>query len=276
MPARQIVFVTGLSGAGRSTAMHALEDLQFWCVDNLPLQLLEKLLQLATVAGGRVAKLGLVGDARDPELVAGFPELYRALREAGHAVELLFLEATDAELRRRFELTGRPHPLAATHGGLGEAIAAERELLAPLRARATAILDTTALTVHELRRQVVSHLGGASRRLQVDLLSFAQVAGIPAEADLVLDAGPLAEDAGPAERLPAGSFAAPTVLERAEELIAFLLPCFEREGKAYLTVAVGCPDGQRRAPALAERLRERISARGLPVQLRHRDRSAQP
>jgi len=277
----RIVFVSGLSGAGKSTVAHALEDLQYWCIDNLPSELLPKLMALAAAAGGRIDRLAVVCDARDPALGQVLPPLLDDLRARHWAVDLLFLESADAVLTRRFERTGRPHPLAAEGRDIAQALALERQLLAPVRARATQIIDTSALTPHQLRQVVASRSeGGTGSRLEVGLLSFGFPHGVPPEVDIVVDLRCLPDPAGDpvlADRdgldprvrdFVLGSAPAQRLIDRCVDLLTFLFPLYQREGKAYLTVGLGCSDGARRALACAVAIEERLRPLGIESRLR--------
>ena len=277
----RIIVVTGMSGAGKSTALRALEDLDYYCADNLPLPLLPRFIELLS-ASHEVEKAALVVDAREKEFLAGVPTAFAQLRAAGHALEVLFLDAPDDTLVRRFQETRRRHPLAAVGEDLRLGIYKEREALAVLREESEAIVETGELTVHQLKGIVQERYGRHSGRLAVTMLSFGFKHGLPMEADVVLDVrflpNPYFVEAlsGSTGQDPAVvSFVlenedAREFLRRAHELLAFTMPRYEREGKAYLTVAIGCTGGRHRSVAVAEHL-----ARGLDpsyqVTLRHRD-----
>lgn len=277
----RFVFVTGLSGAGKSTAARAFEDLQFWCVDNLPGPLLEKLLRLSAVSGDALGKLAVVCDVRDAAIDAAFPTVFAAALAQGRQVDLLFLEASEEILVRRFERTGRRHPLArpgtasagpsgASAGDVRAALAEERARLAPLRARATEVVDTSQMTVHELRRHVVRRFsGGGEQRLEVGLVSYGLSGGLPPEVDVAIDARflPKAIDTGAGAAAGARSG---RCLDRVTELLAFLFPLYQREGKAYLTIGVGDDEGDRgaRSATLAQVLKERLEPLGISTRER--------
>jgi len=272
MGAQQIVFVTGMSGAGKSTAARALEDLEFWCVDNLPAPLLEKLVQLTAASGAGSPRLAVVCDLRDAALVDAFPAAFQAARAVGRGTELLFLEASDEVLLGRYQRTGRPHPLArpplerdpvdADEGAIRAALAEERARLAPLRARATEVIDTSEMTVHELRRQVVRRFGaGEAQHLEVGLLTFTYPPGPPPEVDLVFDAR-CAPVGGVGDEGPERG------LDRLIELLAFLFPLYQREGKTYLTIGLGGGVQDPRAEAMSRALRTRLEPLGIATRLR--------
>lgn len=279
-----LVIVTGLSGSGKSTAIRALEDLGFYCIDNLPVPLIPRFLDLCRQSGEGLSRVALGVDLREREFLADAPRVLDRVRRQGHHVEILFLDAANDVLVRRFSETRRPHPLAAG-GGPVEGIARERAELGGLRERATRVLDTTALTVHELRdelRQVFA-AGGTHPSLVVFLLSFGYKYGVPTDADLIFDGRFLTNPYFVAELRdktgmdpPVAEFVlareeAREFLERLCGLLTFTLPLYEREGKTYLTAALGCTGGRHRSVALVEEIGRRLGAEGLDVQVRHRD-----
>jgi RNase adapter protein RapZ len=275
----RIVVVTGLSGAGKSTALRALEDLDYFCVDNLPLPLVERFVDLLQEQG-EVTKAALVVDAREGEFLSAYRPAFAALRERGHPVEVLFLDAPDDALLRRFSETRRRHPLAGDD--LRAGITRERQMLAALREDAGAIVDTGNLNVHQLKGIIQERYGRTSGLLSVTLLSFGFKHGYPAEADVVLDVRFLPNPYF-VESLSGSTGLDPVVaryvlenddarefLQKGEELLAFMLPRFEREGKAYLTIAVGCTGGRHRSVAVTEELARRLKSKWT-LTLRHRD-----
>jgi len=283
-PRLEVVIVSGLSGSGKSTAIHVLEDLGYYCIDNLPLVLIQRFLELCEASLESINRVALGVDLRERQFFGEYPRVLDEVRRAGYALQIVFLDASDEVLVRRFSETRRPHPVAG--GGLPiDGIRRERELLAGLRERADRILDTTALTVHQLREQ----LQGLFRhpltadRLTVQLVSFGYKFGVPTDADMVLDARFLANPFFVDELRPrtgCDPVVAAFVLERedartflrdVEQLLAFTLPLYRREGKAYFTLAVGCTGGRHRSVALVERLARAIADRGHGVQVRHRD-----
>jgi RNase adapter protein RapZ len=289
----EVVVVTGLSGAGRSTALRALEDLEFFCVDNLPTLLVQQAIESCERGGIRRMALGI--DVRVGSFLDGAGPALRDIAASGRRLEILFLDASNDALIRRFNSTRRPHPMstAVTAGPGGPAgavldgIQIERERLSPLRALASRVLDTTRLSVHELRRQVVSLFGpgaGKSARMRTRLLSFGFKYGVPVDADLILDVRfienpffiPELKDYSGLDR-PVAEFVlgkpdAQGFIERALALLEFGLPRYEAEGKSYLTVAIGCTGGRHRSVSIAEQLgtalRERL---GLDIDVAHRD-----
>lgn len=282
-----VVVVTGMSGAGRSTALHVLEDLGFYCVDNIPPALASSLLELAESSDHsekeRVERLGLGVDVRTVAFLEGAGSTIEGLREAGHELDVLFLDATDEVLIRRYSETRRPHPLALG-GDVQAAIALERERLAGLRAIANRTIDTSELTVHDLKRVLVDELarGGDGRQMVVRFVSFGFKYGLPIDADLVFDLRFLPNPHFVPELRPKTGRekdVSDYVLQRpeTEELLADLgqffehtLPRYQQEGKAYLTVAIGCTGGRHRSVAVSEELVKRLRG-DWEVALHHRD-----
>jgi UPF0042 nucleotide-binding protein len=277
-----LVVVTGMSGAGRSTALRMLEDLGYFCVDNIPPALISQLIGLLTDEQ-ELRRVAVGVDVRTGRFLEGAGEVLDAVIEGGHQVELIFLETQDEELVRRFSETRRSHPLAPG-GNLLEAIQRERERLAPLRARAGLIIDTTGMSVHDLRRMLVDYVarGGRRFRMITRIVSFGFKYGLPVDADLVFDLRYLPNPHFVAELRPKTGLEADVaafVIEtpEGEELLTDLssmlhklLPRYEREGKSYLTVAVGCTGGRHRSVAVAEALGEALSDVG-DVRVEHRD-----
>ena len=273
----KIVIVTGLSGAGKSTALRALEDVGFYCADNLPLPLVHSLCGvLADVGEGLVA---ISVDARQQPFLTHFADQVQKLRAAGHAVEVLYLEAGDAILQRRYSETRRRHPLAGDD--LVDGIRRDKEVLSRLREGA-AVLDTTHLNVHQLKGIIQERFSDTDGKLAVTLLSFGYKRGIPLEADLVFDVRFLANPYFDAELsgldgrdAEIQDFVlqleeAKQFMEHLDRLLGFSLPQYEREGKLYLTIAVGCTGGRHRSVAVVETLRERLES-AWTVSVRHRD-----
>jgi UPF0042 nucleotide-binding protein len=275
----RIVVVTGLSGAGKSTVLRALEDLGFFCVDNLPLPLADKFVDLLD-ANNETEKAAIVVDAREGEFLSQYRDVVRTLRAKGHPVEVLFLDAPDDTLLRRFSETRRRHPVAGDD--LRAGMARERRLLQPLRDDAEAIVDTGNLNVHQLKGIIQERYGRIAGALSVTLLSFGFKHGFPAESDEVLDVRFLPNPYF-VESLSAHTGLEPEVarfvldnddarefLRKIEDLLLFSLPRFEREGKAYLTIAIGCTGGRHRSVAVADELGRRLAGKW-SVTVRHRD-----
>ena len=284
--AAPFLVVTGLSGAGKSHAIRALEDLGYFCVDNLPVALIAPFADLMLAGEREPRRAAVVVDVREGRELSRFPALYRRLkRRFGARIRLVFLDAADAAIQRRFSETRRPHPLA-TGRSVSEGIAEERRLLEPMRRLADLVLETSALTVHELRRRILETTGG--RRLvsplAVTVVSFGFRAGIPPEADLLFDVRflpnphfvtALRPRTGRHKGVAAyvlRSPAAARFLSLTTSLLRFLLPQYVAEGKAYLTIGVGCTGGRHRSVAISEELARRLKdVAGVQVRVRHRD-----
>jgi UPF0042 nucleotide-binding protein len=276
-----------MSGAGRTTALRALEDLGYFCVDNLPPALIPKLIELLYAPqagqGGTLQRVALGIDVRTGSFLEGASDVLDDLARSGHDVELFFLEAQDEELVRRYSETRRAHPLAPG-GNLLEAIQRERERLSPLRARAAFVIDTTGLSVHELRRTLVDHIarGGARSRMVTRVVSFGFKYGLPVDADLVFDlrylpnphfVPALKPKTGLDPEVSSFVLGMPEATELVADLTALLrklIPRYAREGKSYLTIAVGCTGGRHRSVAIAEALGAALRAEA-DVRVEHRD-----
>lgn len=282
-PPLRAVVVTGLSGSGKSTALKVLEDLGFYCIDNLPVALMPRFLELWQSSREDVGRVALGVDVRERRFPQAFPRVFDELRGAGVALEVIYLEASDDVLVRRFSETRRPHP-AADGGTVADGIRRERAALREVRELANRIVDTSALTVHELRAALRELLETPDAgTMTVSLVSFGYKYGLPTDADLALDCRFLPNPFFVEELRPktgADPEVAAYVLERpdAQELLRhvlalldFALPRFHREGKSYLTIAVGCTGGRHRSVALVGELRQRLADRGHRVLVRHRD-----
>jgi UPF0042 nucleotide-binding protein len=283
-----VIVVTGLSGAGKSTALHALEDLGYFCIDNLPTVMAPE--AIAVCARGGIVRVALGMDVRVREFLG---EMSRVLEQLSAAAKLrvLFLDASDEALLRRFNETRRPHPLAQQEHtqeavAVLESVTRERERLAPLRARADDVVDTTSLSVHELRRTIVERFGpssGGAPPMRVRLVSFGFKYGAPADADVVLDVRFLDNPHFVAELRPLPGTDPRIVsfvlekpdttefLSHAEQLLSFSLPKYEREGKSYLTIAIGCTGGRHRSVVLAHEIARRLRTKDRSVTVVDRD-----
>ncbi|MGE5246317.1 MAG: RNase adapter RapZ [Betaproteobacteria bacterium] len=279
------IVLTGLSGSGKSQAIRALEDLGYFCVDNLPTTLIPTLAKLSVRAGGDIEKVAIVVDVREGNFLSQFPTVFRRLRKMPRLHPMLiFLEASHATLVRRFSETRRPHPLAPNRP-VSEGIRAERARLDAIRDMADEIVDTSEMTVHELRRFFMGLSRDRARaRLVVTLLSFGYKHGVPLDADLVFDVRCLPNPHFvPALRLRTGRDPAVVrfmerdpssreFMDRLEEYLRFVLPHYVAEGKSYLTVAIGCTGGRHRSVMIADRLRRALrGAGGVTLRVRHRD-----
>lgn len=284
MSAFKVIIVSGLSGSGKSCAIKALEDMGYFCVDNLPTALIPKFVELCAHSdrGIQMAALGI--DIREVEFFGNFTALCDELKAAGHDIEVLFLESSDEALVRRFSETRRPHPLSRG-GPLVEAIRLERELMEEIKKKADRVLDTTNISVHQLRESVLKlyHPKTAGSRLTVSVLSFGFKYGAPYDADLVFDVRflpnpnfvpELKELTGQDPKVREyvkGKEETQGFLARLSSLLDYLLPLYEKEGKSYLTIAVGCTGGRHRSVAVAESLKESLGSMGADILVRHRD-----
>ena len=275
-----IVLITGLSGAGRSGVADVMEDLGWFVVDNLPTALIGTIVELAAKPNSDIERLALVAGRQHVEVLSKVGEL----RAAGHDVRVLFLDASTAELVRRYVATRRLHPLAEHAEGLVESIELERATLDPLRGAADLVIDTTDLNVHQLKDRVVRAFDSPrDSRLQVAVESFGFKHGLPLDADIVMDVRflpnphweddlrPLTGHDQKVRDYVLETAAGSGFVERFDDLLASLLPQYEAEGRSYLTVAIGCTGGRHRSVAVAEELAERLRGRGIAVRTSHRD-----
>ncbi len=280
--ARQLVILTGLSGSGKSTVLKTFEDLGFYCVDNLPVALIPTFSELHMHGGGEIERAALLVDAREGEQLAKFPALYRELRRE-YPATLVFIEANEEALLRRFSETRRPHPLGHNLP-VREGLRRERELMASIRKLADVVLDTTQFNVHELRQFITERFQNPDRRpLLIALVSFGYRYGIPADADLVFDlrflpnphfVPRLRRYSGKDPRVSRYLRSFPQTgefLGRIEGLLTYLIPHYIREGKSYLTIAFGCTGGRHRSVMLAEAVRRALARRGYAAKVVHRD-----
>jgi UPF0042 nucleotide-binding protein len=277
------VIITGLSGSGKGTFLRALEDRGYFCVDNLPVGLLSKFYELTLKSEGEASKTAMVIDVREGESLRQLPTIYSDLKkQEGLDASLWFLEASEAALVRRFSETRRPHPLSPDRP-VSESIAQERELLAPIREMADHILDTSALTIHELRKHAHSLFGEQEARLLILLVSFGFKFGVPSASDLVFDVRFLpnphfvphlktmtGQDAAVVEFMndkpETGQFIA-----RLEFFLDFLIPQYEKEGKSYVTISIGCTGGRHRSVFITNAVGKHFESMGYRVRITHRD-----
>ena len=282
-PGLRALVVTGLSGSGKSTALHVLEDLGFYCVDNLPVSLVPPFLELWTGARAEVPRVAFGIDVRGRAFLAEFPVVFQQLRNAGVALEVLYFEASDEVLVRRFSESRRPHP-AADGGSIADGIQVEREALRPLREFADRVVDTSALTVHELRAQLRYLVEQTEAgRMTVSLVSFGYKHGLPTDVDLAFDCRFLPNPffveelrhkigTDPAvAKFVLGNEDTQEFLGQLMDLLTFTLPRYQREGKSYLSIGIGCTGGRHRSVVMAEELRDRLERAGFQVLVRHRD-----
>ena len=278
-----IVVITGMSGAGRSTAAKSLEDLDWFVVDNLPPELLPTMVDLAVRSHGAVPRIAVVVDVRSRPFSADLKTTIGDLAARGVRPRVVFLEASDATLVRRFESVRRPHPLQG-EGRVVDGIAAERAMLSGLREEAGLVLDTSALNVHELRGRMRSVFSdGADHGVRVNVISFGYKYGLPVDADLVIDCRflpnphwiaelrPLSGLDGPVRDYVLGQPGAQEFLGAYQEALRLMLAGYEREGKHFVTLAVGCTGGKHRSVVMAEQLGGWLGESGADVQVGHRD-----
>jgi UPF0042 nucleotide-binding protein len=280
----RIVIVTGMSGSGKSTALRALEDVGFFCVDNLPVALLPKFLEMQTDTASEISKVALVMDLRERYFLEKYGEIFSALKEQGHRIEILFLDASDDSLLRRFRETRRAHPLCE-RGTVMEGIALEREKLATLRNMADKVVDTSSFNVHQLKEVIQRHFmaSPSEKRLVINLMSFGYRYGLPPEADIVLDVRFLPNpyfieelknlngENRKIQDYVMGWQESQTFLKHLLGMMEFLIPLYEKEGKSSLNVALGCTGGKHRSVVMAKRLAEYFAGKGYLVNATHRD-----
>lgn len=279
---RALVLLTGLSGSGKGSVLKTFEDLGFYCVDNLPVELIPAFSELYWEGAGEVERAALLVDAREGGPIGRLPGILRQLRRV-HPVTVVFIEASDEALLRRFSETRRPHPLGR---GLpvAEGIQRERRLMAPIRKLADAVIDTTKFNVHELRQFITDRFHRRARRpLLISLVSFGYRFGVPADADLVFDVRFLPNPhflaafrpySGRNPRVARYIRSFPQThefLRRMEGLLAYLIPHYIREGKSYLTIAFGCTGGRHRSVMMAESVARALARRHYSVKVVHRD-----
>jgi RNase adapter protein RapZ len=278
------VIITGLSGSGKGTVLKAFEDMGYFCVDNLPVDLVLKFAELSAGTGSQRKRAAIVIDVREGAELSKFPAVFSMLKKSGLDVTLIYLEASEDSLIRRYSETRRPHPL--THDKpIAVALQEERDRLVPIKALADTLIDTTKFNVHELRRYIADkfHEETSSTPLLVSLISFGFKHGVPLESDLVFDVRflpnpnfvrSLKEKTGQDPEVVAyvKSFSQTSeLLKRLSDLLLFLLPNYVIEGKSYLTISVGCTGGRHRSVMIANELNSLLSSHGYKTKVNHRD-----
>jgi RNase adapter protein RapZ len=279
----RVLIITGLSGSGKSTALRALEDIGFFCVDNLPVVLLPEFLEIQSSGLQDVTKVAMVMDLREKSFLNSYPQVFTDLNEKGYKIEIIFLDAGDDALLHRFSETRRAHPLSM-RGSIMEGIHLEREKLAPLKQMADKIIDTTSLNVHQLKDVVQRFfLSATERRMIVHITSFGYRYGLPADADMVFDVRFLpnpyfVEDLKhyDGHHSEIRDFVlefeeSRTFIQKLFDLMAFLIPLYEKEGKARFNIALGCTGGRHRSVVMANELVAYFSNQNYVVSITHRD-----
>ena len=278
----ELVVITGLSGSGKATVLKAFEDLGYYAVDNMPIKLIPKFAELAK-GSPHVRRAALVIDIREGLQLAQFPALFERLKRQTSA-RLVYLEADDATLARRFSETRRPHPLGK-QVAVSKSIKRERDLLAPIRKVADHIIDTSKFNVHELREVIGEKFSGgrSESSIRIDITSFGYRHGVPPDSDLVFDVRFLPNPnyipqfknltgRNPSVARYIRSFPQTTeFIDRISELLVYLIPHYVREGKSYLTIAFGCTGGHHRSVMIASSIRKRLAQAGFKVKETHRD-----
>jgi UPF0042 nucleotide-binding protein len=280
----EIIVVTGMSGSGKSFAIRAFEDNGFFCIDNLPALLIPKFIDLCQDHREGVTRIALGVDLRGEQFLQSWPNVLAEVRAEGHHIQVLFFDAADDVLLRRFSETRRPHPLAG-NDSVQDGISRERKALEGMRALADKIIDTSDLNVHQLKREIEQQfcLTPFSRRMTVFLTSFGYKFGIPHDTDIILDVrflpnpyfvNELRDKTGTDVEVKdyvLQNDDTRAFLDRLYALLEFTLPLYEREGKSSLTVALGCTGGRHRSVTLVEELRQRLSQSHLRIHVKHRD-----
>jgi RNase adapter protein RapZ len=279
---RELVILTGLSGSGKSTVLKAFEDMGFYCVDNLPVELIPIFAELHAAGEGDFARAALLVDAREGAQLDKLPPLLKHLRK-DHPITLVFIDANEDSLLRRYSETRRPHPLGKDFS-VRESLHHERALMEPIRKLADVVIDTSQFNVHELRNFVTTRFKNPDKRpMLVSIVSFGYRYGVPSDADLVFDVRFLPNPyfvprlrkftgQDPKVRRYIQSFPqTPEFLRRIEGLLTYLIPHYIREGKSYLTIAFGCTGGKHRSVMLAESVKKVLDRRGFSTKVIHRD-----
>jgi len=279
-----INIITGYSGSGKSTALNAFEDAGYYCVDNMPVALLPKFLELAAERESEVTSVALVMDLREEGFLSRYETIFSAIRSQGHAIKLIFLEAEEKTLVQRYSQTRRQHPLSDGKG-LTAGIHAEKVQLQPLRIAADRIIDTTYFNVHKLKSTIINIAAKSKSVSPISILiqSFGFKYGIPHDADLLIDVRflanpyfvpelkPLTGEASSIRQFVLNDPNCHLFLEKYFDLIDYLVPLYEKEGKAYLTIAVGCTGGKHRSVTIAGCIHKHFEPSEYQVALSHRD-----
>lgn len=284
---QQLIFVAGLSGSGKSTAMAALEDLGFYCVDNLPAQLVPQFLQLCGQSSPPIEKVALAVDTREQRFLSSLPGVVKRLRSDGALVEVVFLDCSNEMLEARYRETRRVHPLSP-EGSVEAGIERERRLLVDAASLADVRIDTTSLNVHQLKAAIIAHVSGETRRTVINLVSFGFRYGTPQSVELLFDMRFLPNPYFEPELRPrtgqdesvaryvVESERGTALVDRIRDFLGYVMPQYDREGKAYVTIGIGCTGGRHRSVAVAESLADWLVGQGREVNLVHRDVERSP
>jgi RNase adapter protein RapZ len=279
----RVVIITGMSGSGKTTSLRALEDIGFFCVDNLPVVLLPEFLEIQSAVSKDVSKVAMVMDLREKSFLDTYPQIFKQLSEKGRKIEILFLDAGDDALLHRFSETRRTHPLSQ-RGSIMEGIINEREKLSPLKQMADKIIDTTSLNVHQLKDSVQRlFIDSDFRKMVIHVISFGYRYGLPADADMVLDVRFLpnphfveelkqynGHDVRVRDYVLEG-VESRTFIKKLFELMALLIPLYEKEGKVRFNIALGCTGGKHRSVVMSNELAAHFDKQGYIVSISHRD-----
>jgi len=280
----RVVIISGLSGSGKSTALKALEDIGFYCVDNMPVVLLPKFLEIQSDPAKQIDQVAMVMDLREKSFLEKYPRVFNRLRQQGYRIEVIFIDANDEILLHRFSETRRVHPVSVK-GSVMEGIRLEREMLFPLKEMADWVIDTSSLNVHQLKDAVQRAFLASSdkKRLIVNVVSFGYRYGLPADADVVFDVRFLPnphfiEELKPHDGHHPGvrdyvmaTDEAKGFIQRLFDLMDFIVPLYEREGKARINIALGCTGGHHRSVVMANQLGGYFSEKDYLVNITHRD-----
>ena len=280
----RVVIITGLSGSGKTTALRALEDIGFFCIDNLPVVLLPKFLDITTKSSPEIKRVAMVMDLRERSFLKKYEDIFSRLKEKGYRIEILFLDSSDESLLRRFSVTRRAHPLSEK-GSVMEGIRQEREKLSALKEMADQVIDSTSTNVHQLKDIVQRYFLPASeqRKVIINVISFGYRYGLPADADLVFDVRflpnpyfveDLKEFNGQNEDVRdyvLKNEKSETFLEKVFDLMTYLIPLYDKEGKVRLNVALGCTGGKHRSVVMADQVGAHFSEMKYIVNVTHRD-----
>jgi RNase adapter protein RapZ len=279
-----VVIITGLSGSGKSTALRALEDISFFCVDNLPVVLLPKFLEITKLSSPKIEKVAMVMDLRERSFLEKYQRIFARLKDKGFKIEIIFLEAGDESLLHRFSETRRSHPLSE-RGTIMEGISLEKEKLLSLKMMADKVIDTTSINVHQLKDTVQQYFLPASgyKKMIINVTSFGYRYGLPADADLVFDVRFLPNPyfieklkncdghSDAVKDYVLNNKESKEFLKKILDLIALLIPLYDKEGKVRLNIALGCTGGKHRSVVMANELSSHLSAKKYIINLNHRD-----